>query len=360
MISKLKNKFIGVNMTKTSWVLAATLATTSLFAENNCNDCPVTYRPGEVICDELPEGPLYSSKYFLCGSDCMEFFVAGEFLYWQYKMQGSQEEQIGQFQQPVGNVTTNTALRVHTKYKPGFRITAGVNLTEYDDWSGQVVYTWFNGTDSANKSATGADFITPKNGITPQAHASNLHATNHTQINFLSGTMGRPSYFGQRLILNPYFGLKGFWQKMTEHQDFTVIGGLPGSIDIAGKVWGIGPYAGLDLKGLLCWGAYLTGHMGITEAYVRITENNKIVNFPSSAVNNFLFTYKGKNIETAEIYEGNIGLGWGTYFGRHRYHADFAFVWDFITIPDMVGPPSFGGVTEFYLQGLSVKAQLDF
>lgn len=332
--------------------------------------CPLL-PPEPVESCQLPVGYFYPAQYAIrnCGVDLT---VAGEFLYWEINeddVESVGTKLSGTFAGDPNTLVTDFTLLSHQqKYRPGFKIAAGIGFPCFDNWVFDVEYTWFNHRTTNTFNAPGPfEFIETK--FVPVAYgvaSSALKSERRMNLNFLFGTVGKSFYLSQRLIVKTTVGLKSWWAEEHNNLFFNTFAGQVGTQFTKSGLWGIGPYVTAQIRALLWGGIYIQGKAGVWTTYTRLNKYRVDTNFPAVAGAGFPGF---RDVETQDsspwtvrmFYEGGVGLGWGTYFCNCGYHLDFVVGYDMMTNYVQHYALSVGLANKaFYSQGLSVRAQLDF
>jgi hypothetical protein len=292
-----------------------------------------------------------------------DVFSEISFLYWQAREEGLD----------FGITVPNHALtlpafpndggelvEMEFKYKPGFKVAAGLNLT-HDQWSLTAAYTWFHSSTEKNHAApdTGyshSTWLTPVNDgvVLDQKAHWNLH------VAFLDFQMARAYFTGKNLSFEPNLGLRLGWidQHFRVHH---VVNGLAFPITVKNKSdsWGVGPILGLKTNWLLGRGTRLFGNIAGSVLYthykVRLEENNLNIHNKVG--------YLRPAVETA------LGFGWGAYCCQEKYHVDLSAAYNFNVywnqnmmrqLKDVEASQAGAGAGDLYLQGLTAKVRFDF
>lgn len=343
-------------------------------ADNEQYCCPLL-PPEPIGSCQLPVGYFPPAQYVFQNC-CTDITLGGEFIYWEANFDGLPQvatNASGTVFTGTGNLTVFKLLTQDQGYRPGFKIFAGIGFPRFDNWEMNAEYTWLHHTSTNRFNAETDGFIisrfVPQLAIIP---ASSLRSVQKLNLDFCSLTLGRSFYLSQRLIVRPFVGLKSWWasQRHDLFFDITLFPGAPQTILFTKSgLWGVGPYVGSYIQGLLWCGTYLIGKAGVWPVYTRLNKYRTFINYP--LVFNFPppnfpgLVYDERNIDqpsnTQMMYEGMVGLGWGTYFCNCNYHLDFSVGWELMTNWELqLGSASGLPMREFYYQGLSVKAQLDF
>ena len=315
-------------------------------------------------CNPSTPGYFYPAEYKLC--DHTDLFVTADFLYWSHNQMSGTNVLANRVRDTATTEHSLALMRV-SGYRPAFKVGVGTGLPGYDNWKIEADYIWYHHKTGTNFSAEAPDVIIPyENGAFTASH---LKSTFKTQYNIIDLKVGRPFYLSRRLIIDPFFGIRGFWTTDTEKLRFNLIPGgniPPGSLFVSttiAKFWGIGPHVGFDLKGLIKWGVYLVGKSAFTVAYQK-TERLTHISRPLSSVIPFQVDSiaEPKFMQVQSMLDSSIGLGWGDYFGNRNCHFDFAVTYDYIAHLLIGLNNIFVDYVEnhYYFQGLTFKAQLNF
>ena len=196
-------------------------------------------------------------------------------------------------------------------------------------------------------------------------------------INFLDGTVSRPYYLGRRLTINPYGGLRAAWiaQNLKVKAVVVNFGGInpfvnPMVSHNESNSWGLGPRAGIGMNWLISPKFRAEGNLGASLLFTQFTsikhKEDAITMLSSTPV------YRAHIDDfncVRPFLEAGLGLGWGTYFKRQRYHVDVAASYDFnyLWSQNMMRKlfdEQWGGTDasagDLYMHGLTVTARFDF
>lgn len=341
---------------KTLSALFALSVCQATYANDCCTPC---YKSGEPIQCELPPGIIYPGEYEIDP----DLYVSAEFIYWKAQKAGN--NYIAYNRNIVGTETDNTLIYHDAGYKPGFRIDAGLGLPCWDHWIVNAAYTWFHHETITNKSAKPGDVITAPGGTTlPAFTATSVHSKFRFNLDMLETSLGRPMYTNERMILNAYFGLKGFWYHQDQMISYAITNAIAGSnnnVAETAHVWGIGPYGGLDAKGLLCYGVYLTGKFELLAAYTKYSKSEQTQDFTFGATNTHTKAVRNDFYGDWPWIDASLGLGWGTYFGCNcDYHIDIVAAYEFIVQYAAALPGNTFTPREMYMEGFTLKGQFNF
>jgi hypothetical protein len=185
-------------------------------------------------------------------------------------------------------------------------------------------------------------------------------------FNVLDFEFGRNFYVSPRLMLRPFFGLKGTWQKQTLAVNFTSSSTDTASMRNRMKNWGIGILAGLDTSWHLTRSLSLFGNIAASALWEQFKVNrlDREVNAVSNTSISFVNLMDRFHI-VRPVFEWMLGLRWEAWFYCDTYHFAAEGGWEeqiwfsqnmFIRLPGS-GSAHDGDLT---LQGLTLKFRLDF
>lgn len=331
----------------------------------DCDENFCLLSPEPIESCQIPIGIFHPALYSV-QSDCLNISLGAEFIYWE--MVQDDLPQVADRFTFDGNLTDLARLAHEPGYKPGFSVILGMGFPQLDNWNLEAKYTWFHTTTTKHFGAQLNQFITPK--LTPVLFfmaSSSLNSELTMNWNFLQVTMGRAFYLSQRLIVRPAVGLKTTWCGHKHDLFFDVITGARGTQFTKTHIWGVGPFLGAEIQGLLWCGAYLTGNASVWPTYTRLNKYRVDSNFPPvPAFGFFGFVNEETNergrYTTNLLYSAGIGLGWASYFCDCNYYIDFSIGYDMTTTFLRTMPPLEQGlaIRGFYYQGLSIKGQFVF
>lgn len=211
--------------------------------ENLCDTCSRTkLTPYESIQGKevLPSYGVERQKDALA----KPYFIA-EYILWDV-YQGGLEYALSGFS-ASNNAESNTTVRQGQIYAPdaklksGFKAGVGFDFC-YDNWDLSLVYTWFKSSScSVLQGALSPDYYEvpydfENQNIKISSDVRDQRVTSGDSIfklffNVVDLTLGKSFFISPKIILNPYFGLKGSYQ--SEHNNLNFL--------INGQASGIGP-----------------------------------------------------------------------------------------------------------------------
>ncbi len=325
-----------------------------------CNVCPPTH-------EITPNGGP-------CVKEGANFYVTADFTYWTAREDNLEFAVTEGTSSAFGEAPPSRkghVFRPETRWRPGFKVGAGHDFC-YDGWDIYAEYTWYhlrNTRESANatSSLVVADaywFVNiPTNpAISTYASADAAWFLNFNVVDF---ELGRNFYVSPRLMLRPFVGLKGTWQKQTLKVDFenpnTVF-----SMKNRMKIWGIGILAGLESSWHLSRAFSVFGNLALSALW----EQFKVNRFDQDLTESIDLRVSHLNVMdrfhiVRPVIEWMLGLRWETWFSCDAYHFAIEGGWEeqvwfaqnkFIRVPGCASSNE-GDLT---LQGLTIKARIDF
>jgi hypothetical protein len=344
------------------------------------------FEPGGRISQEIPAG--YNAAARLKVQNSWDLFFSASFLYW-YVDQEAMEIAINttftnDYQFPLDDAFVNQ----NFGYEPGFKIGAGVYY-DYDSWIAQLEYTWYHHQFSTDRGAPPSDprggfalwkptlwYVFLNNagsGFAPWC--TEFRSKWRAHIDLLDGTIGRPFYQGLSLTIHPFGGLRTAWIR----QNFRMV--IPyynhatptftwfATSHNQSNSWGIGPRAGMSAHWLIGFGWRLEGNAAASLLYTRYTT---VTHREDSTHNTTDLPYQegfSNYGAVRPMADMNLGLGWGSYW-KGAYHFDISAAYDFNImweqnmlrhlVNNLASLPLEDAPGDLHLQGLSVRARLDF
>jgi hypothetical protein len=358
-----------------------------IIAQDDC--CDLVVVPGYSIEEGcVNAGYIFPAEYNL---DCAwDFYARGEFIYFAY----SQEvvPPLAQRFTFVDDIyfqdqrTTNNLL-MRSPYRPGFRVSVGVDLdavvldATYMRYHSSVSQNFLAGNNAGLGLTTGAQGILagdPNNGAPPQPGNSTLFATIKAKREILLDrlllTAQRPVYMGKRIIMDLNFGLLTYWNAQNWRFDATALAAPPfGVITSNGfstarhKGWAVGPDLGFRAIALLPCNFQGLFRVDLSLLYAQLSHGRTVTSFPQAPLptNNTTLVRKKAGFSQA-VQSAEIGIGWGDYFACNKYHIDLYVTYNFLSqylIDEGIPYSSTAHDAYFFsysLQGFAIGGRLDF
>lgn len=356
--------------------------------------CPPKPCCEPVCCPPMPEDcckrnvcpptGVITPKVDLVKSAGMEWFLTGDYTFWTAR-EDNIEFAIVDTLQGVGatqNTDQGQVYRPNNKWVSGFKVGLGTDFC-HDGWDVYAEYTWFK--SNSNKHLSGFAETDPMPGSTvladlywnidSSAGSGNAYGSGgagwRLNVNVVDLELGRNFYVSPRLMLRPFYGLKGAWNK--QHMDVSFQGANPqGAIPALEvstknqiKNWGIGIRAGMDTSWHFCRAVSVIGDLALTGLW----EQFKVTRFDTTTIAGVVqdsgFNVKESQYSVKPVIEWMLGLKWETGLSCDTYHLSITAAWEeqvwfgqnrFLRVPrNLVGISG-----DLSLQGLTVDVRFDF
>jgi hypothetical protein len=353
-------------------------AQTDTIEESTYSPCCAEIVPGEPL-DPCLVSAGYPYPATITPSCGWNIYAKGDFLY----LAATSEA----LNTPFGNLSLDgtdlTWFPQTISYRPGFRVFLGMDL-------GSVVldlsYLRYHSHNTSNFRARSGGGITageaPPDFFTElflgfTAFFQNVRSTWHLDFDVGSISLQKPVYMGKRLIMSLNYGLLGVWSGSKWNFRYTPLQAPlpPGGVTSDGfaladaKSWAIGPNLGFAAAALLPMHFKAIATIDLALQYGYTTKMTQVNSFP--AIPRPFIT--GQSIDSQKAaclqayHMGEIGLGWGDYFGCDRFHVDLSVTYNFFYqhIYDFgfaQGPTFVQGMflNSYTVHGIAVGGRLDF
>lgn len=335
-------------------------------------------------CDPSPTIEAYNAPFHHDLSDCAyNVWADVSFIYWQ-----PTEDNL-EFGMAVDKLTGTSGdhlalsgriVNMDFDFMPGFKIGTGITFKR-DNWDLYAEYTWLHGEDhkSSNGGALGLEPMYPDvNSIANYVGSGPIFygtgkAKWKIKLDFVDLDLGRNYYVGKYLTLHPYFGLRGAWirQSLEALHQLVLAPNFLNSKD--GTVsWGLGPKLGLDANWDLSsgWRIISNGSADLLYTHYSAIYRSSIFN-PKTVPALLPQKISEHDMDTVRAHmDIELGFGWGTYLYCKNLYLDLGATYDFQVFfgqnmfrKFFVGggvPSSLLYAGNLYIQGLNIKAKLDF
>ncbi|HSX03761.1 MAG TPA: Lpg1974 family pore-forming outer membrane protein [Rhabdochlamydiaceae bacterium] len=362
------------------------LGSATLFADVNfCppNPCRVAACCPEIEdcceCNVCPPTSEITPNAGPCVKDGTNIYVTADFIYWTARednLEFAMTESTAATSGGTAHPSKGRVFRPETRWRPGFKIGAGHDFC-YDGWDIYAEYTWYRVSNTRNSITASSNqvildafwFVN-----TPNNPAVNLflEADGRWRLDFnvVDFEVGRNFYVSPRLMLRPFCGLKGTWQKQKLKVDFenffSSFATNVFSMNNRMKIWGVGILFGLDTSWHLSRSISLFANLAASALWEQFKVNRFDNEFiPTTNVNSSLVNVMDRFHNVRPVLEWMLGARWETWFSCDQYHFAAEAGWEeqvwfsqnnFIRLPG-TGSCHNGDLT---FQGLTTKVRLDF
>ncbi len=364
-----------------------------LTAQNNCpKECqapPVCFErgyPNTKCC--FPAAYNEPAQYEVgCAWD---YWIDASFTYWEALQEGM-DLAVNTALSPSTSILFSpdggNYLFQDTEYKPGFKVGLGVDFRR-DGWIGFGEYTWFRSVTSTHRTppadsrgaavwSVNSWYVLSGDGTVPAGSTALSSLSSKWQLNMDLADVGvsRPCYQGTHLIVAPFGGVRGQWIRQSlDISGITADEGISGTADlfatcnIKSHSWAVGPRAGFNTKWHVRWGFRAEGALAASLLFTQYTQASSHLSATTTTSIPVSGRFPDLNCLRA-VNEMNLGIGWGSYSNCRKYHIDFLATYDFQifwnqnmmrAVANDLSVRTEGSVPNLYLQGLTIKAALDF
>jgi len=289
-----------------------------------------------------------------------DFFASASFLYWQPSQDTFR----------LGSEGTSFTKQVpfDFEYAPGFKVGIGMNLN-HDDWALGLEWTRLHTDQTTHKHA---DTLQPY-WITGPGNGTANSIKHHWDFDFdlVDLALSRSFYVGKKLTFMPYLGARLALIEQTLNAKFNIDRGallIPQFMHTSSKTeshaWELGPRLGIDTNWLLGKGFRMLGNIAASILFAHFDVHHKEKGSVATADETSSSASNKNNENTFRPnLDMSIGFGWGSSLNHHKEHIDLSASYDFLCfwdnnmLFDVVAANDFGNL---YLQGLTLKAKLDF
>ncbi len=328
---------LSINRVLASSALAV-LAATSL---NALPKGPCDTQAPQVCCDEPKPGPFAFAYPMDMGISCpRDFVVHIDGLLLQAKSDGMEfvitdTNGTGDSPAPItqGQVLGFSNDHSDFDYNPGMRFGIGFFL-DHDAWNLDFNWTWLNITNykHANQTTSGGILIPlwlTGAGMPTESFGTRSSAVWKASYNTLDAAMGKPFHVSRYLVLAPFFGLRAGWIDQHFSVDYggAAAGGPNRTIAHGDNdFWGIGSRIGMNTDWILGKGWCLFANSSFSMLFGKF-EIDQSMTIPNGVADGFDIEYDFyQNVPNMELI---LGLGWGRYFDKNRYHVGLKAAYEF-------------------------------
>lgn len=313
-----------------------------------------------------------------------DVFLFGDFIYWSARVDGVQSTFTNQtFANPKPGESpsepSDETRTSHFHLKPGFKAGIGMNF-EHDGWDSLARYTWFR--THANTNSHGTNLYTFKTAGQNIYNGPGIATTDwKLHFNAVDWELGRNYYISPKLLLRPFFGLKGTW--MTQYLSSYISNLDPTSetnVQYSSQVnekldfWGVGIRPGLQTSWQLSSQWSIFGDLALSALWGQFKNTEKehlVISNLENTDNSGEYDsqqYVGSFHTITPVLEFALGLRWDYKFSDDDYRVRLQAGWEeqvwfnqnqFLYTSEGYPIPgsNFGNLV---MQGLTVEFRFDF
>jgi hypothetical protein len=308
-----------------------------------------------------------------------DFYIEGEFLWWQAKEEGL-EYALTQSNgtAPLPNIG-GEFVHINFHYEPGFKLGLGWN-TRFDNWSLYAEYTNLHLLQSGHRFAPTSGVLFPfwiggENAVPGGNRAIKADARWRLRLDLLDGEIARKFYLGAKLLFKPFTGLRAAWIRQGFGTDYLLLLNGIGGPSISGASrsnshsWAIGPRIGIDTNWMFTKDFRLFGNVAASLLFTHYKTHIKQTDLPNVNFNATAFDITDNSNQIRSNGEIAVGFGWGTYLDRMNAHLDLSAGYEFHifwnqnmmrSLRDTIAVNQLEDNGNLFLQGLTLSARLDF
>ena len=220
---------------------------------------------------------------------------------------------------PQGNNTTGQGEVYHPRKKWNSGFKAGLGTVPcHDGWDVYGEYTWFHSKNSRSAEVPAPGGLLDNYWIVNLDDLGNINPFGFNSssakwtlnMNIVDLEIGRNFYISPRLMLRPFYGLKGTWQRQKMDVQFA---GLDGDFTSQNKIknWGIGVRGGLDSSWHFTKSFSLIGDMALSGLY-EYFKTTRFDTDTSAGVFANQINLVEKSYLLKPVIEWSLGLKWET------------------------------------------------
>ncbi len=376
--------------------LTTTLMCYSLYADkptskNNktqstCSLNQADFERGDTPLTDCPSAYNMPAQVHLEGRD-YQGFITASYLYWNAQQEGMDLATTATYNS-VSNTITKSGITSKTliqdfDYNSGFKVGLGCHFEHCDNWALRADYTRLHLTTNTSKSAPSesskgnalylTDWFFQASNINQNPAAEHLHSSWNLNLDWLDVSISRALYQGKRFTATPFAGLRSSWISQSLNLKLSdVLNFLPpfSTTNSHNRLcsWGIGPRMGLDAHFLIGAGFRLQGEIGASLLFTKYSGISHSEDPLALGGNKIEYKLNGYTC-LRTMMESNLGIGWGRYFSKNRYHIDLSATYDFNylwgqnmmrTLNDIHIIGSSSSAYDLSLQGLTLSAAFHF
>jgi len=313
-----------------------------------------------------------------------DIFLTADFIYWTARVDNLEYAHTGstlttQRGSNFVSITDQGGYQdVDHKMSPGFKAGLGFGLG-HDGWDTSFQYTWLH------SSATGRA-VSNAQSLWEMSPGSNFNSTSSSvgsassrwqlRFNNVDWELGREYFISGHLLLRPFVGLKGAWNKQTysirnDNIEFQASDGSGSTvlgfyhIYNTQHFWGVGVRVGLDSSWQFNrnWSIFGDWALSTLWSYFTVTRVDTAQDRSVSLGSSLTLTNEARKFHSVRpVLELDIGVRWDYWFLDDDYRIRIQAGWEqqvWFDQNQFINPvaPRYGSLT---LQGLTLAFRLDF
>jgi hypothetical protein len=299
-------------------------------------------------------------------NSCWNVFINGSFLWYKPIEDGLN---LAYYTSQNSNSST---VKTDFEYIPGFKLGLGAN-TSYDHWVIFFEYTRLASSFHSSKTASSNQSLyslwIPSTIDGAQVLTSKTNGDWHFNLSLFDLTLGRPYYAGAKMLFNTFIGLRSGWidqQFFSDNFLFSPTGRA--DKNVKSDSWLFGARLGVDASYLFNSNFRIFGNGAASLFYQNFKMN---YTYHLMRQNSFTVNQTG-NDKTSYLtpnLEASLGLGWGSYFYKQKWHFDLLASYDFQifwnqnmlrSFKDLSVNNTNGACGDLMFQGLNIALRFDF
>jgi hypothetical protein len=329
---------------------------------------PQLNRGHEISKEPIPSA--YSEPARIDVKGKYDFYIAPSFIYWQPLEQGLD---LGYRDNATDYDASDTVIRMNQKFKPGFKINAGMSF-DHDNWVMFLDYLWFHNTHSKSESIPDAtNYSITSYWSSFLFNTLAIKAKWDLDFDKIDFAFRRAFYVGTNLVFDPMLGIRAMWIdqqfRLTESESLGSWFEDNRHAIAKSDSWFIGPVCGVNANWMFGSGFFFYGNAqgGLGYQDFKITYKEK----DETSWGRYKQNSVWKKSQLTPFVETNLGLGWGAYCCAKRIHFDFRASYDFnfyinqnylndAASADMLFGSYKDSGGDLSMHGLTIRAKLDF
>lgn len=271
-----------------------------------------------------------SSKYIM--KNQWNLLLFADVLYWQAR-EDNLVYAVSTQASPASPPLNGEAQNVDFDWHPGARVGFGF-FVSHDQWNVQAIWTHLISHNNTQSTAALNESLLPTK-LHPQMNIGPISANSafsswKVNYNTIDLLLGRPYFLGNKLILHPLIGLRGYWIDQTYNVSYEEVRDVNQDLLADRQAHqsfdsrGIGPKSSLKTEWILGEGFRLLGGAGAGLFYTWIDVKQK-----ETTNNQTLMSFKNKDNDLLKpTMDALLGFSWGSFFSDQYCHLDVSVMYE--------------------------------